>query len=82
MTDANIIFIYLEKIIPNDHPLLYQYIIGRDRSKFSATKRVIDECGAFKNSFPDAFIKKVVSQFLELKKRQHIEGTISVKSIY
>lgn len=83
MTDTNILFIYLNKIIPNEHPIVYQYVMGGQRSKDSAITRCVGECkSAFNDAVSDMFIKKTVSQFLEFKRLEHSRGNIQITSIY
>ena len=83
MSDTTLIYQAILLNFPNDHPAIYQYIIGHRLSKSSAIDRITNDiCPIFKGVFTNAHIKNVVKQFLNIKQAQYRKGQIKIKSIY
>lgn len=83
MSDSEIILEFLSVVIPNDHPAIYQYIIGGDRSKISAINNIANIIhDVFSPPYSDGHIRTVIRTFLKEKKHEHQKGLIKIKPIY
>jgi hypothetical protein len=83
MSRTTIIWDAMSVIITNDHPVLYQYIKGKSRSRESAVMRLTGIIAPiFIGAFDDASIRGVARQFLKQKESDHSKGLIKIKSIY
>jgi hypothetical protein len=83
MSDSKIILEFLFVVIPDDHPALYQYIMGGDRSKVSAVNNIAKVVhGIFSPPYSDGHIRTVIRTFLKQKKHEHQKGLIKIKPIY
>ncbi len=83
MSDTEIIREYLEVSIPNDHPALYQFIMGRERSQQSAVNNIAKLTdGILSPPYTIGHIRTVIRAFLRHKKKQYQKGLIEIKPIY
>lgn len=83
MSDSKIILEFLFIIIPDDHPAIYQYIMGGDRSKVSAINNITKIVyNLFSPPYTDGHIRTVIRTFLKEKKREYKNGLIKIKPIY
>lgn len=83
MTDSEIIYNYLDLNIPNSHPAIYQYVIGRVRSQESAVNRLVSDCElVLIPPYSEGHVRTVIRRFLKHKKQLHSKGKIKIKPIY
>ena len=83
MSDSEIIKEFIEVSIPDDHPVIYQYIMGRDRSRVSAINQITKLAdGILTPPYTIGHIKTVARQFLKKKKEDYEKGLIQIKPIY
>ncbi len=83
MTDSELIWKYLTRVIPDDHQAVYLYVTGRDRSAKTATDRILDiTTRVFSPSISLYYITAIVKGYLEEKKKRYIRGEFTPKSIY
>ena len=70
-------------IITDDHPVLYQYIKGKSRSRESAVMRLTGIIAPiFIGAFDDAMVRGVARQFLKQKETDYLKGLIKIKPIH
>lgn len=83
MADGNLIWKYLEKNFKNDHPTIYIYCAGQNRSSNTAMSRIYNEVEElFCPPMNRELLKQIIKSFLETKKKHYREGKIKIKSIY
>jgi len=83
MSDSEIIKEFIEVSIPDDHPAIYQYIMGRERSRVSAINQITKLAdGILTPPYTIGHIKTVARQFLKQKKKDYEKGLIQIKPIY
>jgi hypothetical protein len=83
MDDSKIIEIFIRLAIPDNHPIVYQYIKGRDRSKATALNRLGAVCYDYLSPpYTIGHIKTVGRRFLKEKEAQYKRGEIEIKPIY
>lgn len=83
MDDSKIIEIFIKLVIPDDHPIIYQYIKGKGRSKTTALNRLGDMCYNYLSPpYTIGHIKTVGRRFLKEKEVQYKRGEIKIKPIY
>lgn len=83
MTDSEIIENYLTFCFPNDHPAVYQYVVGGVRSQSSAVERMLQECDiVLMPPYSAGHVRTVIRRFLKKKKTLYKEGKIKIKPIY
>ena len=83
MLDTTIIWETMSVIIKNDHPILYQYIKGRVRSRESAVMRCTGIIAPiFIGGYDDAKIRSVARMFLNQKEADYTSGIIKIKPIH
>ena len=80
---------FFTKMITPNHPAVYQYIIGGDRSKESAIKRITEEVYEYCNpynmgddAFELTFIRGIARQYLRFMVDEYKLGNITVREIY
>ena len=83
MNDTKIIREFLEVSIPNDHPAIYQFVMGRERSQLSAINNITKLTeGILTPPYTIGHVRTVIKRFLKDKKKQYQEGLIEIKPIY
>ena len=83
MSDSEIIKDFIEVSIPDDHLAIYQYIMGRERSKVSAINQITKLAdGILTPPYTSGHIRTVARQFLNQKKKDHDKGLIQIRPIY
>lgn len=83
MSDERILYKFLNLELADDHPALYLFCVGKEKSKKTATKKVVDVVvEIFCPPYTVEFIKKTVTNFLEYKKLEYKEGNIKITPIY
>jgi hypothetical protein len=80
MSNTTIIWDAMSVIIKDEHPVLYQYIKGRERSREYAVMRLTGIIAPiFIGAFDDVKIRSVAKQFLNRKEIEYIKGIIKIK---
>jgi len=83
MNDTIIIYNFLSVSIPDDHPIIYNYIMGQKRSKLTDIEqglRLAD--GILSPPYSIGHIRTVLKRYLKEKERLYNEGKIKIKPIY
>jgi len=83
MSDSTLIWSFLDREYPNDHPVIYLYVCGNVRSPNTAIQRVTPLIKQiFYPAISEHIIKTTIIGFLEMKKKLYLKGQIRVKSLY
>jgi len=83
MNDSDIIYNFISVSIPDDHPIVYQYVAGQKRSKSSAIEQGLRLTeGILTPPYSYGHIRTVLRRFLKEKEQQYKEGKIKIKPIY
>tara|TARA_B100000927_G_scaffold45106_3_gene32583 strand:- start:783 stop:1034 length:252 start_codon:yes stop_codon:yes gene_type:complete len=83
MSDSEIIKEFIEVSIPDDHPAIYQYIMGKNRSKISAINQIAKLTdGILTPPYTSGHIRTVAKQFLKQKQKDYDMGLIKIRPIY
>ncbi len=83
MTDSELIWKFLVREYPNDHPIIFLYVSNHPRSAKDAFDKVVNFIKEiFIDVYPETLIKPVVKRYLDYKKEQYVRGEINVKPIY
>jgi len=83
MSNTTIIWDAISVIIKDDHPIIYQYIKGKVRSKNAAIMRLTGIIAPiFIGAYDDAKIRSVVREYLKRKEIDYTNGLVKIKSIY
>jgi len=83
MSDTEIIYNFINVAVPNDHPAVYQYVIGKKRSKETAVNNIVKITdGVLSPPYSIGHIRTVAKRFLKEKEEQYIKGEIIVNPIY
>lgn len=73
----------MSAIITDDHPVVYQYVKGKVRSRETAIARATGiVCPIFIGAYDVSKIRKVARLFLEAKEKEYKSGKIKIKAIY
>jgi hypothetical protein len=83
MSDSQIIREFIEINVPDDHPSIYIFINGRERSQQTAVNQIakLGE-GILSPPYTMGHIRTVARSFLNEKKRQYRAGLIEIKPLY
>jgi len=83
MTEDEIINNYITITIPDDHPSIYQYVMGGLRSKDSAVNRILMDCTPiFSPPYTESHVEVVIRRFLNNKLTLYNQKRIKIKPIY
>lgn len=83
MSDTEIIYNFIKVSVPDDHPAIYQYIIGKKRSKETAVNNVTKLAeGILNPPYSMGHIRTVTKRFLKEKEKEYKEGKIKINPIY
>ncbi len=83
MSDTTIIWETMDAIIKDDHPSVYQYIKGKNKSRETAIMRITGILAPiFYGGYDIAKIRSVAREFLKQKEINFKNGIIKIKSIY
>ena len=83
MSDTELICKFLTREYQDEHPIIFIYVRGSDRSKKTAVERALENAKqVFFPAIPDYVIKASVKKFLEKKQKLYKEGLISIKPLY
>jgi len=83
MNDSDIIYNFISVSIPDDHPVVYQYVMGRNKSKTSAVEqglRLAD--GILSPPYSLGHIRTILKRYLKEKEELYKKGEIKIKPIY
>lgn len=82
MNDSQIIYDFIELSIPDEHPAIYQYVMGGDRSKMTAINNIYKVTSVITPPFSQGHVRTIIRRFLKNKKEQYQRGEINIKPIY
>ena len=83
MSDSIIIWNFLQREFPDDHPAIYIYVCGQKRSEITAIDKLMFlSKQIFCPPLSEPFVLSVVKSYLERKKQAYKNGQIKVKSFY
>jgi DNA-dependent RNA polymerase auxiliary subunit epsilon len=83
MSDERILYKFLKNELNDEHPAIYLYCVGQTRSRKTAVDSVTKiVCELFCPPYTIEFIKKIVVNFLDYKKIEHKNGSITISPIY
>jgi hypothetical protein len=83
MSDTEIIYIFIKVSVPDDHPSVYQYIMGKKRSKETAVNNIVKLAdGVLSPPYTFGHIRTVARRFLKEKEEEYQKGLIKIKPIY
>lgn len=83
MEDSTIICKFLSRSYPDDHQAIYLYCCDGKRNTQTVINRILPiTLKIFSPSLSENYIKSVIEEFLETKKKQYARGEIKVKPLY
>ena len=83
MTDSAMIWKFLSREFPDDHPVIYMYVCGNVRSpKTAIDKAMVITKKIFCPPFEVSFIQAILKGFLDMKKEHYHKALIKVKPLY
>ena len=83
MADGELIWKFLDKNYKDDHPTVYIYCVGQSRSSNTSTSRIFNDVEQiFCPPMDRHLLKKIITAYLDNKKKLHKNGKIKVRSIY
>ncbi len=83
MSNTTIIWEAISVIVKDDHPILYQYIKGKVKSKEAATMRLTGLIAPiFIGAYEDAKLRSVARQYLKQKELDYKNGLVKIKPIH
>jgi hypothetical protein len=83
MSDTIIVYNFLSREFPDNHPVIYIYICGQKASEILAIDKIMSLTkNIFCPPFSEIFILDIVKLFLNDKKQAYNKGLINVKSFY
>jgi len=83
MSNTTIIWEAMSVMLKDDHPILFQYIKGKSRSKEAAIMRLTGFIAPiFVGAYEDAKIRSVARQFLKQKELDYKNGLVKIKPIH
>jgi len=83
MSNTTIIWETISVILKDDHPILFQYIKGKSKSKEAAIMRLTGFIAPiFIGAYEDVKIRSVSRQFLKQKELDYKNGLVKIKAIY
>ena len=83
MNDKNIVYNFLKDSIPDDHPIVYQYIMSKGKSRFMAIEQGLRLTeGILSPPYSSGYIKGILKKFLKEKETLYKENQIKIKPIY
>ena len=69
--------------VPNDHPAIFIYVMGGERSRLTAINQIVGLTeGLLSPPYTIGQIRMIAKTFLIEKKEEHHKGLIKVKEIY
>jgi hypothetical protein len=83
MSDTRIIYRFLTNEFPNDHPVVYLYVCGQERSQTAATNKGLALLkDVFSPPYSLVYLKELLIEYLDIKKEEYKKGVIQVKPLY
>jgi len=83
MSTTKIIWDVMSVMVKSDHPIIYQYIMGKSRSRESAVMRLTGlTARIFTGVYDDAKIRSVARSYLKQKEDDYKKGLIKIKPIH
>lgn len=80
---------FFVKMITENHPAVYQYIKGGERSKSSAINRITEEvydvCNPYwlgDSNIDITYIRGIARQYLKIMEKEYMLGNIKIQDIY
>jgi hypothetical protein len=83
ISHTKIIWDAMSVMVMDDHPVIYQYIMGKLRSRETAIGRLTGIVSPiFIGAYTTERVRGVARSFLEQKENDYKKGLIKIKSIY
>ena len=83
MTDTRIIWELMSELIKDDHPSIYQYVKGKNKSREAAVMRITGILAPiFYGAYDISKVRSVARDYLKQKELDWKRGKIKIKSIY
>jgi len=83
MQDSILIWKFLSREFPDDHAVIFLYVCGNVRSPQTSIDQIMKiTIKIFCPPLEEYYVKQIVKSYLDMKKRQYLNGQIKVKSIY
>lgn len=83
MSDSIIIWKYLTREYLDSHPVIYQYVKGDVRTSQSILLKVMNDIRIiFCPAMVESYVKNIVQQYLDIKKKQYHRGEIIIKPVF
>lgn len=83
MCEEDFLWDFLNKTFPDDHVVIYLYVCGSTRSSDNAINKALKECNyVFAPVYPLAFLKELITEYLEYKKSLYFKGRIKINRDY
>lgn len=82
-TDRELILKFLNREYTDEHPSIYLYSCGQQRSQNTAVFNILKYTRfIFYPCFADDYLTSIIKEFLNLKKEDYKKGKIKVKPLY
>ncbi len=83
MSDSIIIWKYLTREYLNSHPVIYLYVKGDTRNSHNILLKVMGDIRIiFCPAMAESYVKNIVQQYLDIKKKQYHRGEIIIKPMF
>lgn len=83
MSDTRIIYNFLTNEFQNDHPVVYLYVCGQERSQTAAVNKGLALLkDIFCPPYTVVYLKELLVEYLDIKKEDYKSGKIHVKPLY
>ena len=83
MSDTTIIWEAIAVVITDDHPVIYQFIKGKARSRESAVMRMTGIVAPiFIGGYDVSKVRGVARKYLKQKEEDYKKGLVKIKSIH
>lgn len=83
MSDTRIIYRFLINEFTNDHPVVYLYVCGQERSQTAAVNKGLALLkDIFTPPYGVDYLKELLVEYLDIKKEDYKKGVIQVKPLY
>ena len=83
MSESTIIWKFLSREFPDSHSVIFLHVCGNIQNQQNAMAKVLRLClPIFTPPMTEQYVKTVIREFLEMKRKQYFNGEIKIKPIY
>lgn len=83
MSESTILWKFLSREFPDNHTVIFLYVCGNKLNQENVIVKILNLClPIFSTPLTKQHLKPIIKDFLDMKKKQYLNGEIKIKPFY